>query len=269
MACASCGAVSALVVSCLLAPPALLIVLMMALAVWLSNVMSPCDQPLDAWLGVYLAYLLVVLFGKPWLLRVLCRWSPSSAGVSAGMPARVALFQLLSPVVPFVWVLVGRSWVRSSATCSRTSPELHSFVSWFSSLAALGHGMHLCVTQLLASVVLCLARSSVWRPLILALAGRGLLRAPGGASPGTIDTFDLVEYSSEVFADPDDADDVRPQAECCICLQAYDSLKEIRRTPCGHYMHRECLGMWLQTSRTCPTCRSDLEGQHSAAGARA
>jgi len=115
-------------------------------------------------------------------------------------------------------------------------------------------------------LLLFLARRGSLHPLLLWLAGRGLLQSAGGASPNAISRMEAVEYREELFADPSVPTDSRPQGECCICLQAYDPGKQIRRTPCGHYMHHECLGMWLQTARTCPACRTDLDDPRAHPG---
>merc|ERR1711976_641668 len=95
------------------------------------------------------------------------------------------------------------------------------------------------------------------------MAGQGLLRTPDAAHPNSINEMELVEYRPEVFADLEDPADSRPAGECCICLEAYDASKQIRRTPCGHMMHHSCLDLWLQTAHTCPACRQDLDRSES------
>jgi len=76
---------------------------------------------------------------------------------------------------------------------------------------------------------------------------------------GTLDSLPLVPYNEGVFADADDPADDRPQNECCFCLEEYDDVMPIIRTPCQHYMHKDCLKKWLKTSHFCPICRGDLE----------
>jgi len=43
--------------------------------------------------------------------------------------------------------------------------------------------------------------------------------------------------------------------DCSICLCASD---EGRRTPCGHYYCRDCIGRWAISNHTCPYCREYL-----------
>ena len=44
---------------------------------------------------------------------------------------------------------------------------------------------------------------------------------------------------------------------CSICLSQFESepARLVRRTPCGHYFHVECIDRWLLTEATCPLCK--------------
>ena len=48
-------------------------------------------------------------------------------------------------------------------------------------------------------------------------------------------------------------------ADCCaICLDAFAATCVVRRLRvCGHVLHAECLGRWLQQSESCPLCKRD------------
>ncbi|XP_072954677.1 uncharacterized protein [Typha angustifolia] len=51
-------------------------------------------------------------------------------------------------------------------------------------------------------------------------------------------------------------------AECCVCLSRYEEGEVIRKLPCHHLFHRECVDRWLALHRrTCPLCRVDIDGQ--------
>ncbi|KAA8522361.1 hypothetical protein F0562_013278 [Nyssa sinensis] len=47
-------------------------------------------------------------------------------------------------------------------------------------------------------------------------------------------------------------------AECCICLCAYDDGAELRELPCGHHFHCTCVDKWLYINATCPLCKYNI-----------
>ncbi|GAV68923.1 zf-RING_2 domain-containing protein [Cephalotus follicularis] len=47
-------------------------------------------------------------------------------------------------------------------------------------------------------------------------------------------------------------------AECCICLSAYDDGVELRELPCGHHFHCACVDKWLFINATCPLCKYNI-----------
>ncbi|XP_020226101.1 E3 ubiquitin-protein ligase At1g12760 isoform X2 [Cajanus cajan] len=47
-------------------------------------------------------------------------------------------------------------------------------------------------------------------------------------------------------------------AECCICLSAYDDGVELRQLPCGHHFHCACVDKWLYINATCPLCKYNI-----------
>ncbi|XP_050228582.1 E3 ubiquitin-protein ligase At1g12760-like isoform X2 [Mercurialis annua] len=47
-------------------------------------------------------------------------------------------------------------------------------------------------------------------------------------------------------------------AECCICLSAYDDGVELRELPCGHHFHCTCVDKWLYINATCPLCKYNI-----------
>jgi len=123
---------------------------------------------------------------------------------------------------------------------------LPSFMGWYS-----------CILLLQLLVVEPGLRAGMG--LALRAATRGLLQTTRGAKSGTLESMQAVKYDPELFADPVDPGDERPQRECCFCLEEYDEGAQIVKTPCKHLMHQECLGKWLTTSHFCPICRGDLE----------
>jgi hypothetical protein len=47
-------------------------------------------------------------------------------------------------------------------------------------------------------------------------------------------------------------------AECCICITAYDDGAELRELPCGHHFHCTCVDKWLHINSTCPLCKYNI-----------
>ncbi|RWS29838.1 E3 ubiquitin-protein ligase Arkadia-like protein [Leptotrombidium deliense] len=47
--------------------------------------------------------------------------------------------------------------------------------------------------------------------------------------------------------------------KCTICLCEFEDNEEVRRLPCMHLFHVECVDQWLTTNKRCPICRVDIE----------
>lgn len=51
------------------------------------------------------------------------------------------------------------------------------------------------------------------------------------------------------------------EGDCCVCLSRLKEEDVMRRLPCGHLFHRECVDRWLaMCRRTCPLCRLSVGG---------
>ncbi|XP_076451841.1 E3 ubiquitin-protein ligase TRAIP-like [Babylonia areolata] len=49
------------------------------------------------------------------------------------------------------------------------------------------------------------------------------------------------------------------RAQCCICSELFvNNETNIAATPCGHVFHEHCLARWLNSSKTCPSCRKNV-----------
>jgi hypothetical protein len=47
-------------------------------------------------------------------------------------------------------------------------------------------------------------------------------------------------------------------SSCCICLNEYEAAQELRKLPCEHHFHKDCVDEWLVVNSTCPTCRKSI-----------
>jgi len=119
--------------------------------------------------------------------------------------------------------------------------------------------MDLYSRVLLLQVIMVQPTARLVMSILLYAATSGVLATRRGAKPGTLEALEAIEFDPELFADPENPADGRPQKECPICLEDYVPDAPVVRTHCQHLMHRHCLGRWLQASHFCPICRADLE----------
>ncbi|XP_076628717.1 uncharacterized protein LOC143345460 isoform X2 [Colletes latitarsis] len=47
--------------------------------------------------------------------------------------------------------------------------------------------------------------------------------------------------------------------KCTICLSEFEDCESVRRLPCMHLFHIDCVDQWLCTNKRCPICRVDIE----------
>jgi len=255
LASASCAMIFTLMVGCVIGPCVIFFLYIYAWFVWLTHSKEACDQPLDDWLGAYLMYTMLMTSCKRVILHTLCWWTPELDGeqLMTSPPLRVKLLNLLIPVLPLGWMVLARVLLSKSKTCRTSNPELFVFVDWYSWVVMVLYSLWCGISVAGISLLLWAARN-------------GYLGQVEAASPDTIDKIETVKFDLELFANPSDPNDSRPVGECCICLEAYNDSKPIKRTRCGHFMHRECLEPWLLAARSCPACRNDLEVAHGTGG---
>mmetsp|Transcript_25796 Transcript_25796/g.48562 ORF Transcript_25796/g.48562 Transcript_25796/m.48562 type:complete len:413 (-) Transcript_25796:144-1382(-) len=75
---------------------------------------------------------------------------------------------------------------------------------------------------------------------------------PPPASQKTLRTIPLITVGEDDLTDD-------TNKECCICLEANEIGSTVKRLPCGHLFHPECIDSWIQKHCTCPVCRYELE----------
>jgi E3 ubiquitin-protein ligase Arkadia len=46
--------------------------------------------------------------------------------------------------------------------------------------------------------------------------------------------------------------------KCTICLSEFEFSEDVRRLPCMHLFHLECVDTWLLMNHRCPNCRIDI-----------
>ncbi|GAB5029565.1 ring finger protein [Nannochloropsis oceanica] len=46
--------------------------------------------------------------------------------------------------------------------------------------------------------------------------------------------------------------------ECCICLSDFERTDLVRKLPCGHLFHSECVDSWFSFNSVCPLCKANV-----------
>jgi hypothetical protein len=67
-----------------------------------------------------------------------------------------------------------------------------------------------------------------------------------GASLEEIDKLEIINVTSDMLTLLD---------ECCICNDIFTLQHTMRKLPCNHNFHKECIDSWLKLNITCPLCR--------------
>lgn len=159
---------------------------------------------------------------------------------------RLYVFQLTVHGPLYVFCVTSALFVAqlmSTSQCEVFNEELYSVCRRFAFLSCLMGNF--CVSLVF------------WRGQLLRQARQRLApgRAKRRAAPGAIEQITAVPYDPALFGDEDDR---RYAGECPICLGTWEQDDDIRVPLCGHAFHKECLGQWLQTDRTCALCRRDV-----------
>jgi hypothetical protein len=184
------------------------------------------------------AVLNVVVFNTKWFLPVVCRFEPEP---HRAPPTRVKVYSFCRWAFTGTWLTYGLVWALSSETCDKTAPGFYS--------ACLAVGVVGLLWWVLCSFsVMGLVRLAV----LMGLASTGV-----PAPEGTLERAEVVPFDEEAF------DDTTAPVDCPICLSPFDAEMVIRRTPCNHYLHEECLKGWLSQAQSCPLCRANLHSYGS------
>ncbi|XP_017083734.1 uncharacterized protein LOC108116387 [Drosophila eugracilis] len=95
----------------------------------------------------------------------------------------------------------------------------------------------------------------------LSLGSRILIGPPRPNRGATLETIErnTLPHKYRRVRRPSETDE--DAEKCAICLTLFEIENEVRRLPCMHLFHTDCVDQWLVTNKHCPICRVDIETQ--------
>jgi len=66
------------------------------------------------------------------------------------------------------------------------------------------------------------------------------------------------EEKEGVLEDGQEMEEVE-EDKCAICLIEFQEGLDVRKLPCDHIFHPQCIDSWLEITSTCPLCKRDLK----------
>ncbi|XP_031263432.1 E3 ubiquitin-protein ligase At1g63170-like [Pistacia vera] len=172
----------------------------------------------------------------------------------------------------FLWWIIGFYWITASAeSLTRDSPQLYWLCVIFLAFDVVFVMLCVAVACLIGIAVCCCL------PCILGILYA--LTEREGATEEEVDRLpkykfrrlgDFQKVNGEIQesfggimieCDTDTPTEhalSHEDAECCICLSAYDDETELRELPCCHHFHCACVDKWLYINATCPLCKFNI-----------
>lgn len=77
------------------------------------------------------------------------------------------------------------------------------------------------------------------------------LKGSPPAAKTAVENLPLVELKTENILTED-------VVVCAVCKDKFSMEEKVRKLPCGHYYHDDCILPWLNIRNTCPVCRHEL-----------
>jgi len=208
---------------------------------------NPCEQPLRLWAVTQILIqlsLALVQFAMMWK-------SPNPDALEDNQARRSRSFstcRMLSRslnMMWFIWFLVGTVWAFQALQedqCSSSAPFL--FRICFS----------ITIIQIILLSIIVLLCCCACVVLVLRLAINPAELRPStsrGATDETIRNLFVKRYRDGLVPKED--------ANCAICLSAYEDREPLRFLPCHHHYHKDCIDKWLVTNKACPFCKRNVD----------
>lgn len=131
----------------------------------------------------------------------------------------------------------------------RTAPEMLSFSDMAPSVTLHSHFMPTIMSRYLTP-----PRLGEFYQLV----EQRRLSVNRGASQEVIERNTFFHKYKKIQRSNENEDNIE---KCTICLSEFENEEDVRRLPCMHLFHSECVDQWLTTNKQCPICRVDIEEQ--------
>lgn len=73
------------------------------------------------------------------------------------------------------------------------------------------------------------------------------------------------EKIEELPTVPIDQEQVELKLQCSVCWEDFQLNEQVRKLPCSHVFHSDCICPWLANHGTCPICRKSLVSENYTA----
>ena len=70
-----------------------------------------------------------------------------------------------------------------------------------------------------------------------------------------IDKLETLTFDANAAQGKDESD---CEVKCLVCQFPYEADESLRRLPCGHAFHSQCVAQWLKDNDVCPYCRQTI-----------
>lgn len=215
-------------------------------------------------------FLFMLFYGGLELIAIVsCNVAAGMANETVGLTLRLFssfFFARFIMKIPFVLYRLRTRERRESDACIRKYLEYQNIYDWVCCAFLV---YHISVTTtiftdspIFSYMVCCQVGVFLFfafLPLFLALCFPILLccclpllvclgRCLPGPGAGRYQLDDLPSY---IFGDGTETG----ECDCPICLTTYAQGEDMRKLPCGHDFHKECIDTWLYKKARCPLCR--------------
>lgn len=192
---------------------------------------KPCDQDLVFWLAIRN------------VMTITAPRMPAPGSEDLERAERQERAARCAATLWVSWLIVGFLWVHECVKCQTTNPELYNWVKFLTLFSLIVHILNIFFPLLFQLCVI------IYHSMI----ARGWLKSPNAARDDAIERMEVLEFNPQLFGS------LGVSRECCCCMEEFGVGREIVRTPCSHYYHRDCLKEWLRLAKTCPLCRNDID----------